>query len=128
MIVDLSTGAFYDFPGRESDQKELGEGGPEDFQLNSMNINSVVPLQKYSFSPHYIQEDRYILGVGNGRTGALHNIGLGHKLQTIMQGQWYVNPPKLFTTKAYSGASTHSLLLIEEEKIQSTDNNDYDIK
>ncbi|KAA6398864.1 MAG: hypothetical protein EZS28_005606, partial [Streblomastix strix] len=22
-------------------------------------------------------------------------------------GQWYVNPPKLFTTKAYSGASTH---------------------
>ncbi|KAA6362031.1 MAG: hypothetical protein EZS28_042442, partial [Streblomastix strix] len=32
MTVDLSTGGFYDFPEKESEFKELGEGGVEDFQ------------------------------------------------------------------------------------------------
>jgi hypothetical protein len=31
MLVDMSTGAFYDFPGKDTSLKELGEGGPEDF-------------------------------------------------------------------------------------------------
>ncbi|KAA6358021.1 MAG: hypothetical protein EZS28_046452 [Streblomastix strix] len=33
----------------------------------------------------------------------------------IMQGKWYEDPPVIFTTKAYSGAPIHALLLIEEE-------------
>jgi hypothetical protein len=57
-------------------------------------------------------EDRFVVGVGNGRTGALHSLGLGHKLQTIIQGKWYNELPTLFTTKAFSGAKLHSLLLI----------------
>jgi hypothetical protein len=45
-----------------------------------MNINNVIPIPYYSFSPYHSMEDRFVLGVGNGRTGALHSIGLGHKL------------------------------------------------
>lgn len=68
-------------------------------------------------------EDKFILGVGNGRTGALHSIGIGHRLQTIMQGKWYEKDlPALFTTKAYSGAKMHSLLLVEEEQIVDINN------
>ncbi|KAA6378797.1 MAG: hypothetical protein EZS28_025677, partial [Streblomastix strix] len=97
LIVDLSSGSFFEFPGRETNNKELGEGGPEDFQYNPF---------------------------GNGRSGAIHIIQSGNKLQSIMQGNWYDSPPKLFTTKAYSGAKLHSLLLIEEEKMSSNQNDD----
>jgi hypothetical protein len=45
-----------------------------------MNINSIVPLPYYTFSPHHSIEDRFILGVGNGRSGSLHSISLGHRL------------------------------------------------
>ncbi|KAA6356125.1 MAG: hypothetical protein EZS28_048348, partial [Streblomastix strix] len=83
MTVDLSTGGFYDFPEKESEFKELGEGGVEDFQYNPMWVCNVVPIPKYSFSSHHSIEDRFILGVGNGRTGSLHNMGLGNKLQTM---------------------------------------------
>ncbi|KAA6312458.1 MAG: hypothetical protein EZS28_055921 [Streblomastix strix] len=38
MTVDLSTGGFYDFPEKESEFKELGEGGVEDFQYNPIPI------------------------------------------------------------------------------------------
>ncbi|KAA6377208.1 MAG: hypothetical protein EZS28_027265 [Streblomastix strix] len=62
-------------------------------------------------------EDKFILGCGNGQTGALHSISLGKRLQKIMNGKWYQDLPTLFTTKAYSGAKLHSLLLVEEEKI-----------
>ncbi|KAA6395168.1 MAG: hypothetical protein EZS28_009303 [Streblomastix strix] len=62
-------------------------------------------------------EDKFILGCGNGQTGALHSIGLGKRLQKIMNGKWYQDLPTLFTTKAYSGAKVHSLLLVEEENI-----------
>ncbi|KAA6382674.1 MAG: hypothetical protein EZS28_021800, partial [Streblomastix strix] len=121
MIVDMSTGTFYEFPGQESEYKELGEGGPEDFQLNVMNINSVNPIPKYSFSPFHTLNERIILGVGNGRTGAIHSLAVGNKLQTIMQGRWYSQIPQLFTSKAYSGDTIHSLLLVEEEKVDAKD-------
>lgn len=54
-----------------------------------MNINSVNPIPKYSFSPFHTLNERIILGVGNGRTGAIHSLAVGNKLQTIMQGRWY---------------------------------------
>ncbi|KAA6359109.1 MAG: hypothetical protein EZS28_045365, partial [Streblomastix strix] len=103
--------------GRETDIKELGEGGPEDFQYNPVCINSIVPLPYYSYSPHHSIDDRFVLGVGNGRSGAIHSIGIGHKLQSIMQGKWYEKLPTIFTSRAYSGARLHSLLLVEEEKL-----------
>ncbi|KAA6401256.1 MAG: hypothetical protein EZS28_003219 [Streblomastix strix] len=85
MIVDLSSGSFFEFPGKETNLKELGEGGSEDFQYNPTWVSSVTPLPKYSFSPHHSQNDRFILGVGNGRTGALHCVTQGRKMQMIMQ-------------------------------------------
>ncbi|KAA6324383.1 MAG: hypothetical protein EZS28_054196, partial [Streblomastix strix] len=112
MIADMNTGAFYDFPGQESLLREHGEGQPEDFQYNPMNINSIVPLPLYSYSPYHSIEDRFVVGVGNGRTGSLHSLGLGHRLQIIVQGKWYEKDlPTLFTTRSYAGAALHSLLL-----------------
>ncbi|KAA6400614.1 MAG: hypothetical protein EZS28_003855 [Streblomastix strix] len=123
MIVDMNTGTFYDFPGQQADQKDVGEGQPEDFQMNPTNVSQVCPIPNYSYSPYHQMEDKFILGVGNGRTGALHSIGIGHRLQTIMQGKWYEKDlPALFTTKAYSGAKMHSLLLVEEEQIVDINN------
>ncbi|KAA6392315.1 MAG: hypothetical protein EZS28_012159, partial [Streblomastix strix] len=124
MIVDMGTGAFFEFPGQQSDTKELGEGGPEDFQYYPMCINNVEQLPQQSFSPHHSIEDRFILGVGNGRTGALHQLSVGNKLQMIMQGKWYEDPPVLFTTKAYSGAPIHALLLVEEEISQQIEDDE----
>jgi hypothetical protein len=43
-----------------------------------MCIRSVIPLPYYSFSPYHSMEDKYILGIGNGRTGALHNLSFGN--------------------------------------------------
>ncbi|KAA6390167.1 MAG: hypothetical protein EZS28_014309, partial [Streblomastix strix] len=117
MIVDLNSGSFYDFPGQESQLRQLGEGNPEDFQYNPMCVNSMVHIPYYSFSPYHSVEDRFVLGVGNGRTGALHRIGLGHKLQMITQGKLFSELPTLFTTRSYSGAALHSLVLVQEEKI-----------
>ncbi|KAA6366546.1 MAG: hypothetical protein EZS28_037928 [Streblomastix strix] len=97
MIVDLSTGQFFEFPGKNTDIKELGEGGPEDFQYNPMCINSIVPLPYYTYSQHHSIDNRFLLGVGNGRSGAIHSIGIGHKLQSIMQGKWYEKLPSIFT-------------------------------
>lgn len=67
MIVDLSSGDFYDFPGKDTDIKELNAGQPEDFQYNPMCINSVTPIPYYIFSPHHSIDDRFVIGVGNGR-------------------------------------------------------------
>ncbi|KAA6368515.1 MAG: hypothetical protein EZS28_035957, partial [Streblomastix strix] len=89
MIVDLKSGEFFDFPGQDTIMKEHGEGGPEDFQYHPMNINNVCALPYQSFSPYHSMEDRFLVGVGNGRIGAMHTIGLGHKLQMIKQGKWY---------------------------------------
>ncbi|KAA6400570.1 MAG: hypothetical protein EZS28_003907 [Streblomastix strix] len=83
----MSTGSFYEFPVKETKLKELGEGQPEDFQCFPMSINAVVPIPYYSFSHHHSIEDRFVLGVGNGRSGALHNVGLGRSLKKIMQGK-----------------------------------------
>ncbi|KAA6390340.1 MAG: hypothetical protein EZS28_014132, partial [Streblomastix strix] len=116
LIVDMSTGAFFDFPGQNQQLKELGEGGPEDFQCFPMSVNAVVPIPYYKFSHHHSIEDRFVLGVGNGRSGSLHNLSLGLRLQTIMQGKWYEELPTLFTSRAYAGSPLHSLLLVEEEK------------
>ncbi|KAA6394491.1 MAG: hypothetical protein EZS28_009981, partial [Streblomastix strix] len=116
MIVDMSSGAFYNFPGKDSSLKELGEGGPDDFQSSPMSVISVVPIPNFTFSHYHSMEDRFVLGTGNGRTGALHSISVGNRLQTIMHGKWYEVLPTLFTTKAYAGAKLHSLLLVEEEK------------
>ncbi|KAA6390397.1 MAG: hypothetical protein EZS28_014077 [Streblomastix strix] len=85
MIFDLNNGSFFEFPGRDNDIKELQESGPEDFQLNPMCINSIVPLPYYSYSPHHSIDDRFVLGVGNGRSGAIHSICIGHKLQSIIE-------------------------------------------
>ncbi|KAA6354568.1 MAG: hypothetical protein EZS28_049905 [Streblomastix strix] len=121
LIVDMSSGSFFEFPGNDASMKELGDGNPEDFQYNSMRINSVTPVPYQSFSPHHSTNDRFIMGVGSGRTGSLHRMQIGSKLQSIIQGKWYEELPKLFTTKAYSGAKLHSLLLVEEEIISSNE-------
>ncbi|KAA6393267.1 MAG: hypothetical protein EZS28_011206 [Streblomastix strix] len=103
MVVDLNTGSFFDFPGQEADMRDLCDGGgPEDFQYNPINLSNIVPIPYYSFSPYHKMDDRFALGSGNGRSGALHQIGIGHKLQIIMQGKWYQELPTLFTSRLYS--------------------------
>ncbi|KAA6367044.1 MAG: hypothetical protein EZS28_037429, partial [Streblomastix strix] len=67
-------------------------------------------------TPYHSLDDRFVLGVGNGRSGALHYVGLGRSLKKIMQGKWYEELPTLFTSRAYAGSPLHSLLLVEEEK------------
>lgn len=78
MIVDMKTGTFYEFPGKDSEIKDLGEGGPEDFQFNQMTINNIITIPYNSFSPHHFLNDRFVYGLGNGRTGSLHSMVLGH--------------------------------------------------
>ncbi|KAA6363958.1 MAG: hypothetical protein EZS28_040515, partial [Streblomastix strix] len=134
MVLDLKSGTFFDFPGQDTIMKEHGEGSPEDFQYNSICMSSVISLPNQNQSPYHSIEDRFLLGVVNERTGALHNVGLGHKLQAIMQGKWYENLPQLFTTKSFSGSTRHSLLLIQQEKTidnnkeENNDKNKSDIK
>ncbi|KAA6386875.1 MAG: hypothetical protein EZS28_017596, partial [Streblomastix strix] len=74
LIVDLSTGNFFEFPEKKIDLRELNDGDPEDFQLNPNQITSVTPIPHYTYSPHHALNDRFILGVGNGRTGSLHQL------------------------------------------------------
>ncbi|KAA6359215.1 MAG: hypothetical protein EZS28_045258, partial [Streblomastix strix] len=124
LVVDLSSGSFFEFPGNDANMKDLGDGNPEDFQYNPCWVSSVIPVPYQSFSPHHSTNDRYIMGVGSGRTGALHRVQVGSKLQMIMQGKWYEELPKLFTAKAYSGAKLHSLLLVEEKKLSAKENDD----
>jgi hypothetical protein len=37
-----------------------------------MTISNVTPILNYSFSPHHSVNDRFLMGVGNGRSGSLH--------------------------------------------------------
>jgi hypothetical protein len=45
-----------------------------------MWVSSVTEIQNYSFAPYHQIEDKFILGCGNGQTGALHSISLGKRL------------------------------------------------
>ncbi|KAA6373173.1 MAG: hypothetical protein EZS28_031300, partial [Streblomastix strix] len=117
MIVDLHSGKFSEFPGKEEEIKGMGDGSAEDFQYYPTYVRSVDHVPYYAYSPHHQQEDQVLLGVGNGRAGALHVVMVGHKLQPIARGQWYEQPPTLYTTRAYSGAPLHALLLVEEESV-----------
>ncbi|KAA6373861.1 MAG: hypothetical protein EZS28_030612 [Streblomastix strix] len=134
MVVDMSTGAFYEFPGKYQNLKDFNAGQPEDFQYYPQSINTVAHVPYQSYTPYHSLDDRFVLGVGNGRSGALHYVGLGRSLKKIMQGKWYEELPTLFTSRAYAGSPLHSLLLVEEEKTieinneQSEKNKDVDDK
>ncbi|KAA6395876.1 MAG: hypothetical protein EZS28_008597 [Streblomastix strix] len=101
----MSTGSFYEFPVKEIKLKELGEGQPDDFQCFPMSVNAVVPIPYYSFSHHHSIDDRFVLRVGNGRSGALHYVGLGriiksHQVQ-FFQYQHFAYPSPIKTLTSY---------------------------
>ncbi|KAA6391555.1 MAG: hypothetical protein EZS28_012919 [Streblomastix strix] len=87
----------------------------EDFALSPGCIQQAIPIPTQFKVPSHFEEDRMLLGMGNGRTGSLQLVNISNKLLPFAETAYLGKHSFASSCRLYTGSTLRNVILVEAD-------------
>ncbi|KAA6381293.1 MAG: hypothetical protein EZS28_023180 [Streblomastix strix] len=87
----------------------------EDFALSPGCIQQAIPIPTQFKVPSHFEEDRMLLGMGNGRTGSLQLVNISNKLLPLAETIYLGKHSFATSCRLYTGSALRNVILVEAD-------------